>query len=34
MRMEPLGMPYGDGRQVAGFVKAASLSTPVILLTG
>jgi CheY-like chemotaxis protein len=29
-----LGMPYVDGRQVAGFVKAASSSTPVILLTG
>jgi FixJ family two-component response regulator len=29
-----LGMPYVDGRQVAGFVKAASPSTPVILLTG
>jgi CheY-like chemotaxis protein len=29
-----LGMPYIDGRQVASFVKAASPSTPVILLTG
>jgi PAS domain S-box-containing protein len=29
-----LGMPYVDGSQVAGFVKAASPSTPVILLTG
>jgi PAS domain S-box-containing protein len=29
-----LGMPYVDGRQVAGFAKAASPSTPVILLTG
>jgi PAS domain S-box-containing protein len=29
-----LGMPYVDGRQVARFVKAASPSTPVILLTG
>jgi CheY-like chemotaxis protein len=29
-----LGMPYVDGRQVAEFVKAASPSTPVILLTG
>jgi CheY-like chemotaxis protein len=27
-------MPYIDGRQVASFVKAASPSTPVILLTG
>jgi PAS domain S-box-containing protein len=32
--MTDLGMPYVDGRQVAGFVKAASASTPVILLTG
>jgi signal transduction histidine kinase/CheY-like chemotaxis protein len=29
-----LGMPYFDGRQVASFVKGASPSTPVILLTG
>jgi CheY-like chemotaxis protein len=29
-----LGMPYVDGRQVAGFVKSGSPSTPVILLTG
>ncbi len=29
-----LGMPYVDGRAVAGAVKAASPSTPVILLTG
>lgn len=29
-----LGMPYVDGRKVAGAIKAASLSTPVILLTG
>ena len=29
-----LGMPYLDGRQVASFVKGASPSTPVILLTG
>jgi len=29
-----LGMPYVDGRKVAGAVKAASPSTPVILLTG
>jgi signal transduction histidine kinase/ActR/RegA family two-component response regulator len=29
-----LGMPHVDGRQVAGFIKAASPSTPVILLTG
>jgi len=29
-----LGMPYTDGRKVAGAVKAASPSTPVILLTG
>jgi PAS domain S-box-containing protein len=29
-----LGMPYVDGRQVAAFVKEASPSTPVILLTG
>jgi PAS domain S-box-containing protein len=29
-----LGMPYVDGRQVATSVKAASPSTPVIMLTG
>ncbi len=29
-----LGMPYVDGREVARTVKAASPSTPVILLTG
>jgi signal transduction histidine kinase/CheY-like chemotaxis protein len=29
-----LGMPYVDGRQVAGAIKAASAATPVILLTG
>jgi signal transduction histidine kinase/CheY-like chemotaxis protein len=29
-----LGMPYVDGRKVAGAVKTASPSTPVILLTG
>jgi signal transduction histidine kinase/ActR/RegA family two-component response regulator len=29
-----LGMPYVDGRQVAGAVKRASPSTPVLLLTG
>jgi signal transduction histidine kinase/CheY-like chemotaxis protein len=29
-----LGMPYVDGRQVAAAVKAASPTTPVILLTG
>ena len=29
-----LGMPYVDGRKVAGAVKAASPATPVILLTG
>jgi signal transduction histidine kinase/ActR/RegA family two-component response regulator len=29
-----LGMPYVDGRRVANAVKAASPSTPVILLTG
>jgi signal transduction histidine kinase/CheY-like chemotaxis protein len=29
-----LGMPHLDGRQVASFVKGASPSTPVILLTG
>jgi signal transduction histidine kinase/ActR/RegA family two-component response regulator/uncharacterized membrane protein affecting hemolysin expression len=29
-----LGMPYVDGRKVAAAVKAASPSTPVILLTG
>jgi len=29
-----LGMPYVDGRKVAGAVKAASPSTPVILFTG
>jgi PAS domain S-box-containing protein len=32
--MTDLGMPYVDGRQVAASVKAASPSTPVILLTG
>ena len=32
--MTDLGMPHVDGRQVAAFVKAASPSTPVILLTG
>jgi len=32
--MTDLGMPYIDGRQVASGVKAASPSTPVILLTG
>ena len=29
-----LGMPYMDGRKVASAVKAASPTTPVILLTG
>jgi PAS domain S-box-containing protein len=29
-----LGMPYVDGRQVAGAVKQASPTTPVIMLTG
>jgi len=29
-----LGMPYTDGRKVAAAIKAASQSTPVILLTG
>jgi PAS domain S-box-containing protein len=29
-----LGMPYVDGRKVAGAVKSISPSTPVILLTG
>jgi CheY-like chemotaxis protein/anti-sigma regulatory factor (Ser/Thr protein kinase) len=29
-----LGMPYTDGRKVATAIKAASPSTPVILLTG
>jgi CheY-like chemotaxis protein len=29
-----LGMPYVDGRQVASAIKAASPSTPVLLLTG
>lgn len=29
-----LGMPYVDGRRVAAAIKAASSSTPVILLTG
>lgn len=29
-----LGMPYVDGRKVASAVKAASASTPVIMLTG
>jgi CheY-like chemotaxis protein len=29
-----LGMPYVDGRKVASAIKAASQSTPVIMLTG
>jgi PAS domain S-box-containing protein len=29
-----LGMPFVDGRQVASGIKAASASTPVIMLTG
>jgi len=29
-----LGMPYVDGRKVSSAVKAASPSTPVIMLTG
>ncbi len=29
-----LGMPYVDGRKVAGAVKQAAAATPVILLTG
>jgi CheY-like chemotaxis protein len=29
-----LGMPYVDGRKVASAIKAASPSTPVIMLTG
>jgi CheY-like chemotaxis protein len=29
-----LGMPYVDGRRVAAAIKAASATTPVILLTG
>jgi PAS domain S-box-containing protein len=29
-----LGMPYMDGRQLAGWVKQASPHTPVLLLTG
>jgi signal transduction histidine kinase/FixJ family two-component response regulator len=29
-----LGMPYIDGRRVAAAIKATSISTPVILLTG
>jgi CheY-like chemotaxis protein len=29
-----LGMPYVDGRKVAGAVKASDAATPVILLTG
>src|SRR5437667_4686393 len=29
-----LGMPYVDGRQVAGAIKVLSRTTPVILLTG
>ena len=29
-----LGMPYVDGRRVAAAIKAASPSTPVVLLTG
>ena len=29
-----LGMPYMDGRQVAGTIKHASPGTPIILLTG
>jgi CheY-like chemotaxis protein len=29
-----LGMPYVDGRRVAAAIKEASVSTPVVLLTG
>jgi CheY-like chemotaxis protein len=29
-----LGMPYVDGRKVSAAIKAASPSTPVVLLTG
>jgi CheY-like chemotaxis protein/two-component sensor histidine kinase len=29
-----LGMPHVDGRKVAGAIKAASATTPVVLLTG
>ena len=29
-----LGMPYVDGRQVAGIIKGTSPATPVLLLTG
>ena len=29
-----LGMPYVDGRKVAGAIKGMSATTPVILLTG
>jgi CheY-like chemotaxis protein len=29
-----LGMPYVDGRKVAGSVRAAAPHTPIILLTG
>jgi CheY-like chemotaxis protein len=29
-----LGMPYVDGRKVAAAIRAASPSTPIILLTG
>jgi len=34
MVITDLGMPYVDGRQVAGAVKHASPGTAVILLTG
>jgi CheY-like chemotaxis protein len=29
-----IGMPYVDGRKVAAAIKAASPSTPVVLVTG
>ena len=34
MVITDLGMPYVDGRQVAGAVKQAAPHTPVIMLTG
>jgi CheY-like chemotaxis protein len=34
MVITDLGMPHVDGRKLAAAVKAASPSTPVIMLTG
>ena len=33
-RLDRLGMPYVDGRQVAAAIRANSPATPIILLTG